>query len=349
MNHRERELAAIRHQIPDRIPIDAICIENAGSIAAHLGIAEQDVAAQLGLDGRLVGVGYSGDILQSANDDNLSEWGTTALNDYGVGHRYPLAGVSAVAQIESHSWPDPSRYDYASAAIAAAALSEEFAVRGPYWQPLFCRVCSLVGMEETLVWMLSAPDLFEAVLDAVFQRTFDLCRRFIGECGDSLDIFCIGDDFASQRGMLFDPELWRRFLKPRYAKLFEMAKSSGKFVWFHSCGDITDVLPDLIDIGVDVWETVQLHTLPISPKTLKREYGKHITFFGAINTQRLPFITPPQVSEEVRNCIEALGEGGGYICGPDHHIKPDVSPENTVALFKTASEFLKQDYTGVWY
>ena len=103
-----------------------------------------------------------------------------------------------------------------------------------------------------------------------------------------------------------------------------------------SCGNITQVLPDLIDIGMDVWETVQLHTLPMSPKQLKREYGRHITFFGGINTQRLPFATPEEVRSEVLECIKILGRDSGYICGPDHHIKPDVSLENTVALFDAA-------------
>jgi uroporphyrinogen decarboxylase len=105
------------------------------------------------------------------------------------------------------------------------------------------------------------------------------------------------------------------------------------------------VLPDLIDIGVDVWEAVQLHTLPMSPERLKGEYGKDITFFGGINTQRLPFASPDEVAEEVRRTIDILGRGGGFICGPDHHIKPDVPAENTVALFREAREFRKQGYT----
>jgi uroporphyrinogen decarboxylase len=118
-----------------------------------------------------------------------------------------------------------------------------------------------------------------------------------------------------------------------------MAKSRGKHVWFHSCGDITSVLPDLIDIGMDVWETVQLHALPMSAEQLKRNYGKDITFFGGINTQRLPFVTPEQVRAEVIAAIDVLGKGGGYICGPDHHVKPDVSAANTVALFNTAVSY----------
>lgn len=99
------------------------------------------------------------------------------------------------------------------------------------------------------------------------------------------------------------------------------------------------------NIGMDVWETVQLHALPMPPAELKRQYGKHITFFGGVNTQNLPFATPQQVADEVNRCIDLLGEGGGYICGPDHHIKPDVPAANVVALFDTARTFAKTGYT----
>ena len=118
-------------------------------------------------------------------------------------------------------------------------------------------------------------------------------------------------------------------------------------MWFHSCGDITAVLPDLIDIGMDVWETVQLHTLPLSAQALKREYGRDLTFFGGVSTQRLPFVSPDEVAAETRHCLELLGHDGGYICGPDHHIKPDVAPANTVALFRTATAFRAEGYTEI--
>jgi uroporphyrinogen decarboxylase len=342
MNHRERELAAIRHEVPDRIPVDALAVENAAAVAAHLGIAEGDVASRLGLDGFQVGLGYR----DQGTDPRRNEWGATAGEAYGATLAYPLATVTEVAKVERHAWPDPARYDYAAAAALARKHSAEYAVRGPYWHPLFCRVCSLAGMETALTWMLVEKDLFEAALDAVFERTHALCKEYLRQCGRHVDILCLGDDFASQRGMLFAPGLWRKHLKPRYARLFELGKAAGKHVWFHSCGDITAVLPDLIDIGMDVWETIQLHTLPVTPKDLKREYGRHLTFFGGINTQRLPFYTPAEVADEVHRCIDLLGEGGGYICGPDHHIKPDVPATNAITLFETAREYRKPGYTS---
>ena len=338
---RERQLAAIRHGIPDRVPVDAICIENTGPLAAHLGIAEEDVAGRLGLDGRIVSAAYTGEVRGA--DRGLGPWGTDAFDDYGTGHTFPLAGAETVGEVDRYPWPDPRRYDYAAAAAHARELAATYAVRGPYWVPVFCQGCSLMGMEEALAAMMLRPAVFEAVVERVTGHVEEHCRRFLAAGG--VDILCVGDDFATQRGLMMPPDLWRRFLKPRLARIFAVGHAAGRPVWFHSCGDITAILPDLVDIGMDVWETVQLHALPVSARDLKREYGRHIAFFGGVNTQRLPWASPVEVAVVVQHCIEALGEGGGYICGPDHHVKPDVSVAATLALFDTATAFSRPGYT----
>ena len=153
-------------------------------------------------------------------------------------------------------------------------------------------------------------------------------------------IFWFGDDFAGQEGLLVSPETWRRLLKPVYSRVFALAKSKGMKVWFHSCGTFRPVLPDLIDMGMDVWETVQVHLRGNEPRELKREYGRDITFYGGISTQRtLPHGTPQQVREEVRERLRVLGEGGGYICSSDHTIMPDVPFENVAAMIDEARKW----------
>jgi len=343
MNHRERQLAAIRHEVPDRIPVDAQAIENTEAVAALLRVPEAEVTSHLGLDGTCIGVSY-GKRQVDQDGNSLTEWGIPEVHDWSATHRCPLAKAESVAEVERYGWPDPSQYDYAEARRRAQAGHEELAVRGPRCAGFFHQVCLLMGVEEALVKMMLMPDVFEAAVECVFQVTLELVRRYAAECGPDLDLLCIWDDFATQRGMMLDPQRWRRYFKPRYARLFEIGKEAGKMVWFHACGDISAVLPDLIDIGMDVWETVQLHTLPLTPEELKREYGKQITFFGGVNTQRLPFISTGEVVEEVTRCISALGRGGGYICGPDHHIKPDVPAANTVELFRAAREYAGDGY-----
>lgn len=329
MNGRERTLAAIRHQVPDRLPLDAMHIEN--------GLSPDE----LGLDGRVIAAGdYRGP---------QPMWGVDFGDDYGTAHEYPLAGADRPADVERYRWPEAGQFvDFSQQREVGRQLQEQSAVRGPYWVsgPLFCTTCNLMGMEEAMVKMLVEPAVFEACVQKVFEFSQDYVTRFVASCGDGLDILYLADDFASQRGLLFQPELWRKFLKPRYAELFQIGKRHGLPIWFHSCGDITAVLPDLIDIGLDVWETVQLQALPVSATDLKREFGRHITFFGGLNTQQLPFLKPSAVRAEVERVITALGEGGGYICGPDHHVKPDVPQENIRALFDTARAFRRPGFTA---
>ena len=369
MNGRDRQLATIRHEIPDRISVDAIAIETQAGIAEFLGIESTAVLKRLGMDGRVILAPHMGTsdypvdglaeftaraecvyLVPHFDHDpgappQTTEWGTPWVPHYATHRYFPLAEDSSPADVEAYPWPSPDHYDYGWAARMAHEFALHYAIRGPYWKPLLCQVFDLFGTEEAMVIMLTSPRLFEAVLEQVFIVTVEYVRRLVEALGDDLHILYLGDDFATQRGMLISPQLWRRYLRPRYAQLFEIGKRAGKFVWFHACGDITAILPDLIDIGMDVWETVQLHTLPMSAQQLKQQYGRHITFFGAISTQRLPFMSPPQVHSEVKRCIEALAEGGGYICGPDHHIKPDVPHANTVALFDAARTFRRLGYT----
>ena len=347
---RERQMAAIRHQVPDRIPLDVITIETCPEIAAYLRLPTDDIATvydALGIDGRSVGPPYTGPLPPPVRGFQLNQWGTADGGPYGSTEHnpVPLADAETVADIERYPWPDARDYDYAAAATAAQRAVERYATRGPGWLPLFWRACELWGFEDAMLTMLDRPALFEGTIECLFQHVYTVCERTVAACGDTLDIFVIKDDFATQNGLMISPGHWRKYLKPYYARLFEIGKRAGKPVWFHSCGNILPVLPDLIDIGMDVWETVQLHTLPISARQLKQEYGHHITFNGGINTQALPFGSPRSVRDEVLRRLEELGEGGGFICGPDHHIKPDVPPENSVALFQTVREFRRAGYT----
>ncbi len=340
MNPRERETAVIMHRIPDRIPVDCMALEVGGK---DMG---DDPLLTLGIDGRIISPYYKGPLSAAEEETHFTEWQTPAAHHYGTKRYYPLTGISTVAEIEKFCWPDPLLYDYKTAAEAAAGVGKYYAARGPAWNPLFCRICDLFGMEEAMVKMVSEPAVFESALERVFAITAELCERFLNACGSSLTCLYLGDDFATQRGLMFSAGMWRKFLKCRYRRIFDIGKKHGKFIWFHSCGDITAVLPDMIDIGLDVWETVQIHTLPLTPVRLKKEYGKYLTFFGGISTQSLPFLTVEEVRKEVVRTIEQLGEDGGYICGPDHHVKPDVPLQNVITLFKTARSFRKQGFTS---
>lgn len=346
MNSRDRQLAAIRHECPDRIPVDAIAVENLAQIAELLGVAVDGVADRLGLDGRIVAPDYTGERRTLPDGTVLGPFGTIETGDYGSASWHPFGADTGIGEVERHCWPDADQWDYQTAGASASRLAERYAVRGPYWYPIFSCVCSLFGIEDALIKLALEPAVFQAAAERVTEIVCGVCERLLDECGASMPVLCLGDDFATQRGLMISPDQWRKHVRPYVARVFDLAKRRGRYVWFHSCGDVSAVLPDLIDIGMDVWETVQLHTLPVSAQELKREYGRHITFFGGVNTQRLPFASPELVRDEVVRCIIFLGEGGGYICGPDHHVKPDVPAANALALFDAATGFRRAGYTA---
>ena len=151
-----------------------------------------------------------------------------------------------------------------------------------------------------------------------------------------IDIAYVGDDVASQMGMLFRPELWRRYFKSVYAKQFQIAKSRGVKVMFHICGACRDIIPDLIDIGLDILMPLQLSARGMDPVELKREFGNHLTFWGGVDVQSfLPYASPDEVRQEVRRLIDILGKEGGYVLSSSHTPAPPCSNPSTFTPIKS--------------
>ncbi len=325
----------------------------------HFGVKDDaSLREKLDLDlqfGRAAYIGANG-------RQGLTVWGTkpTVAGYLGTGYSktvgdYRLAGAASVADIQRFPWPNPDDFDYDVARTTLSAVAKRARVVGVryatmpggikaeqaqsrgLWLPLICSLFELFGFEDTLLKLYSEPKLIEAAISHLDAFMVEFSRRLVKATGGVADIFWFGDDFATARGMMLSPEHWRKFLKPTYKKLFGVAKDAGIKVWFHCCGTFRPVIPDLIDIGMDVWETVQVHLPGNEPEVLKREYGEDITFFGAVNTQRtLPYGTEEEVRTEVRERIRVLGKGGGYICGGDHTILPDVPMGNVFAMLDEA-------------
>lgn len=195
---------------------------------------------------------------------------------------------------------------------------------------LFERAWTLRGMENFLADMLEEPDFADALLDAICDfnlQVMDIAFEF------ALDGFYFGDDWGQQKGLIMGPHLWRRFLKPRLARMYAHAKQKGLKVFQHSCGDIHEVFPDLIDIGLDVYQTFQPEIYDI--QAVKQAFGRDLTFFGGISTQRLlPFATPDEVRAKTREILSIMKPGGGYIVSPTHAVPGDVPPENILAMLE---------------
>jgi uroporphyrinogen decarboxylase len=337
MTCKERVTAAIEKQTPDRTPVYMGRIDDLDYWLESYGLSsEEEMRSYLGLDIRKSP--YSGIYTV---EEGKTIWG--ASDDWDAGFSterggYPLESAATVADVENHRWPTIDLVDFRELKKRIDGMKSEPAkILSLGWQPIFCTLHDLFGMENTLVHMYENPSMIEAAIEHMQHFIIEGLKQVLSLCGDDVDFMWLGDDFSSQRGLMLSPEFWRRFLKPAYKKQFECVKESGQKVWFHSCGTFPQVLPDLIDMGMDVWETVQVHLEGNDPEMLKREYGKHLTFFGAINCQKtLPFGTPEDVRKEVRDRIKVLGKGGGYICGPDHSIQKNMPAENIVALFDEA-------------
>jgi uroporphyrinogen decarboxylase len=268
---------------------------------------------------------------------------------YTNGIARPFAAAATVADIERFDWPSGTDWDFAALRELLAG-ERRHARLSPSWMPVFSRLCQLFGMEQAMINLHEAPALIEAALDRVDRFYTDFYSRLLEVCGDELEIFGLGDDFAGNDGMLISPKHWRKLFKPLYAKWFAMAKAKGLFTFMHCCGNLREVLPDLIEIGLDAWQTVQTHLPRQDAATLKAEYGDRLTFVGAIDTTNILGSTPAeQVREHTRRQLELLGRGGGYFCAPDHTIMPEVPPENLAALYDTCREFRMEGYTLLSY
>jgi uroporphyrinogen decarboxylase len=259
----------------------------------------------------------------------------------------PFYSVETVGEIDSYSWPDPDNWDFSRIEDKIDKYNGAYAIMLGSWNPILDQVFDFFSMDKAMMFLHLRPDLIEAAIAHIEDFWLRFYRKYFEAARGKGDIFSMGDDFAGQRGMLINPDLWRQLVKPVYARIFELAREFDLYVWFHSCGGIGEVLEDLIEIGMNVWETVQAHVPGNEPGVLKRTYGSDLTFFGGINTQQtLPFGTPDDVRREVQERITVLGEGGGYICGPDHHIKPHFPVENVIAMVVEIRSYKGRGYTS---
>ena len=154
-----------------------------------------------------------------------------------------------------------------------------------------------------------------------------------------MDAIWFGDDWGDQRGIIIGPKRWREYLKPRWAKIYAAVHRHDMFVIHHSCGSVADIMPDIIEIGLDVLESVQPEAAGMNPYELKRQWGDKLTFFGGLGSQStIPFGTPEEIRAEVRRLRAEMGRDGGYILAPAKSLQPGTPTENAVAVFEAFTE-----------
>lgn len=379
MTSRERLLAALNHQEPDRVPIDLGGNQTGihkfayQALIKHLGINDDvvimDAVQQLALpceallerlhvDTRYIAAGAAGDwkggIVQETRDGRL--W-HDLVDEFGVRWsmpddqpyfmditHHPLANAT-IEEIKEYPFPkgdDAGRF--AGLRDRALHIRQEtpYAVVSGISGVTYEICWYMRGLEKWFMDMMTNPRFCEELIDQTFKFWMDWFRMFLGEVGDVVDVIMIGDDLAGQTGPLFNPMVYKEIVKPRHKKLVQYIKSRTKAkIWYHTCGACTQYIPELIDNGIDVLNPVQISAVDMEPINLKARFGNNLSFWGGgIDAQHiLPHGTPEQVREEVRKNLEAFKPGGGYVFNNVHNIQAGIPPENVVALYDAAYEF----------
>lgn len=357
MNQRDRVLTAIKHDLPDGIPGHLLNIDDVRPYLEFFGFqTRQELLDHFQIGIRRVRPDYKKPVNEPwakymLFDDlkPISFFGTSGgstVYDEVIEHRV-FHDAEDVSEIDAYNWPDSTDdWDFDVVPAIIDDYGGRYATMIGAWNPVWCQVYDFFSMEKTLENIHLRPALIEAAIAHIEAFYLQFYNAYFEAAKGKADIFCMGDDFADQRMMMLSPDHWRHFLKPTYKKIFTLAKDYGFYVWFHSCGNISEVLPDLVDIGMDIWETVQCHIPAIEPAKIKKQYGNDITFFGGINTQHiLPVCNAAEVRKHVRQRISVLGKGGGYICGPDHHVNPLIPIRNIEAMFDELNHFRGDGYT----
>ena len=353
---RDRVSMALNHQKPDRSPMQiSFTPEFAQRLREdmhqtgrtvhnpHGGGNTYELERALGQDMLLTSVGwansyYANETYAAGRESYVDEWGVTWRNApyetrFGpgfytdiVGH--PLADRHA---IESYRPPDPHRPElYREAGDLIAAHKKDYWIVGVTVTTIFETAWALRGLERMMIDFAEDPHLAETILDFPFRYHLAAARRLV-EMG--VDMIWTGDDVGMQHGMLISPAAWRRFLKPRMAEFISTLKAINPEVKiaYHSDGKIERIIPELIEIGLDVLNPVQPGCM--DPAKLKREYGDRLCFWGSIDEQQtLPFGTPEQVRQQVLERLETVGYDGGLVLSPTHHVQLDTPLENFWAM-----------------
>jgi uroporphyrinogen decarboxylase len=353
MRHRDRVLMALNHEVPDRCPMQvSFTPEFAARLRADMAIKGRklhnphgggntyELERALGQDMLLTSVGWANSYYQQEGP-YVDEWGIGWDSQeydtpFGKGWyseivSHPLADDAALA---SYTPPDPERPElYEEAARVIRDFKDEYWIVGVTVTTIFETAWALRGLSQTLMDFVLNPDLVDSLFEIPYQYHLTAAKKLLAM---GVDMIWTGDDVGAQQAMLISPDHWRRFLKPRMANFIAELKAINPDVKvaYHSDGNIMPIIPELIDIGLDVLNPIQPASM--DPLQIKREFGDKLAFWGSIDEQyTLPMGSAADVGAEVTERLRTLGAGGGLILGPTHHVQLDTPLENFWAMINT--------------
>ena len=375
LSHRDRVMAVLNHEVPDRFPVDlgggpasGINLYAYKRLKEHLGVpgpirvhSERSLLAgpdavvleRFDVDLRLVVAHTAEDSGERGFFDEAAFGREAEYTDmWGVVRRRPPHGHYYVvhapfekddlslADLDAHPWPSPKKTDVAGLTREAGRLRRETDCAVVVHVPgrIFSIGQFMCGFANWLIQLKVNREFCEALLDRALAIQLAMAEETLSAVGDAADILYLADDYGTQGGPLISPDLFRQIFKPRMARLigFLRERSSARIA-FHSCGSVYAFIPDFIDVGVQILNPVQVSAAEMDTVRLRREFGRHLVFWGGVDTQRvLPQGTPDDVRAEVALRVRDLGPA--YIPMSVHNIQAEVPPENILAMFEAIRE-----------
>jgi len=352
MTNRECYLRALKRQGGGKIPFElTLCPAHTDHLEKIAGT--RDYLEYFNIPLRYVDIrpttkqadftGYYRDL--PANASPLSwnpEWGVYSVPG-SVAHFEeminPMRHFTDASEIETYPFPDfDADYRWEGVDVQVREIKEKDLLALAFMEMTIFEVCWYMrGMESFLMDLLVNEEFACALMDRVVDIRVKMARNYVKA---GVDILMLGDDVSTQIDMMFSPALWRKLLKPRLAKICEAAREVNRdiLILYHGDGNLTSIIPDLIEAGIDILNPVQPECM--DPVEMKRMYGDRLSFWGTIGTQTImPFGTPQEIEAKVKEMIETVGEGGGLLLAPTHVIEPDVPWENIVAFAEAARRY----------
>ena len=326
----------------DRVPIYMwLHLRTCTHLAQMLEIPEKYVSTVFGDDIRQTWVGNNygmeGIVHENENDSHTDFWQVKWIKkgDFNQVEHHPLSNASDV-EISKFNLPFNQIDRLLKLMEPLAEFEQEYFIGSDISPCLFELYWRLCGMEQTIIDFVENPSRAHMMLAKCRDFSVSLAQSVIKKY--KIDWVWTGDDIGSQAGMMISPAMWRELIKPRLKDIFEVIKSAGLFVAFHSCGSIRPIIPDLIEIGCDVLNPIQCNCEGMDPVELKKEYGKELSFMGGVDTQGvLPNGNAEQVYAATSKLIESMtSDGGGYILAASHTIPPETPDENIFAMYRAA-------------
>jgi uroporphyrinogen decarboxylase len=329
MTNRERVLATLRHQQPDKVPYHVTFTH-----AAHANMARYygDPDFETKLNNCFLWLetqkpGSWREVRPDIWEDEFGcEWNRSVDKDIGAVQNC-LVTPDNVHDFQFPDPRDPVRYAGYARQIQK---NPDRIVLADLGFSLFERAWILAGMENVLMEMIGDPQFVHNLLDRILEYNLEIIEH---ACDQGIDAMRFGDDWGTQMGLIMGLDRWREFIKPRIQQMYNLAKSKGKIVIIHCCGKVEQIFPDLIELGVVLFNPFQPEVMDVYD--MKQRFGSQLSFFGGISTQRLlPFGTVAEVRDECRRMLDVVGKNGGYVASPAHDVPPDAKPENVAAMLE---------------